>query len=107
MEATRSDTCCKRGSPLVGRKKGDEETRGVERRRREGEKEKEIKWQTVSKVPTRNKGVESAPRESSVARSVRIVELNIKENDLNCVERLFTYYEILNAISSELPAPPK
>lgn len=105
MAATRSDTCCKRGGST--RESEERRRRNEERRRKEEGEEKEIKWQTVSKVPTTSKGVGSARRESSVARSVRIAELNIKENDPNCVERLFAYYEILNAISSKLPAPPK
>jgi len=37
----------------------------------------------------------------------RIVELSIKENDPNCIERLFAHYEILKAIPAELPASSK
>lgn len=62
-----------------------------QQRREEAEK-KEIKRQTVSKVPTRNT---RARKENAVAR---IVELSIKENDPNCIERLLAHYEILRAI---------
>lgn len=57
---------------------------------------KEIKRQTVSKVPTRNK---RARRENAVARTV---ELSIKENDPNCIERLLAHYEILKAIPARI-----
>lgn len=57
---------------------------------------KEIKRQTVSKVPTRNK---RARRENAVARTI---ELSIKENDPNCIERLLAHYKILKAISARI-----
>lgn len=91
------------GFSTAARKKGNaEKGRMGAREQHAGEEEKkEIKRQTVSKVPTRNTG---ARRVNAVAR---IVELSIKENDPNCIERLSAHYEILKAIPTELPASSK
>lgn len=102
MEATRSDTCWKRRFLDCGAEERRRRKVGWAREQHAGEEEKkEIKRQTVSKVPTRNTG---ARRVNAVAR---IVELSIKGNDPNCIERLSAHYEILKAIPTELPVSSK